>query len=61
MGSTFPSGEVRIAGLVLGDDWAKDLERCLLALGDDALLFDSFEFHRDACNPESEIDILLDC
>ena len=50
----------RIAGLVLGGDWAKDLERCLLALGDDALLFDSFEFHRYACNPESEIDILLD-
>ena len=52
--------EARIAGLVLGGDWATDLERCLLALGDDALLFDSFEFHRYACNPESEIDVLLD-
>ena len=52
--------EARIAGLVLGGDWARDIERCLLALGEDAKLFDWFMFHRYACNPESEIDIVLD-
>ena len=52
--------EARIAGLVLGGDWAKDIELCLNEMGGDARLFDWFMFHRYACNPESEIDVLLD-
>ena len=52
--------EARIAGLVLGGDWAKDIELCLNEMGDDAKLFTWFMFHRYACNPESEIDVLLD-
>ena len=52
--------EARIAGLVLGGDWARDIELCLKEMGDDAKLFKWFMFHRYACNPESEIDVLLD-
>jgi len=52
--------EARIAGLVLGSDWAKDIELCLNEMGDDAKLFTWFVFHRYACNPESEVDVLLD-
>ena len=52
--------EARIAGLVLGGDWAKDIKLCLEEMGDDARYFKWFMFHRYACNPESEIDVLLD-
>ena len=52
--------EARIAGLVLGGNWARDIELCLNELGEDAKIFTWFMFHRYACNPESEIDILLD-
>ena len=52
--------EANVAGLVLGGDWARDIELCLNEMGDEAKLFKWFMFHRYACNPESEIDILMD-
>lgn len=52
--------DARIAGLVLGGDWARDIGLCLAEMGDDAKLFKWFMFHRYACSPESEIDVLLD-